>query len=259
MLQKQQQQRLLNNVKLNYDLLIFEEVDSTQSLAIRKINELKNPTWILARKQINAVGRRGRRWLEYPGNFAATLVLFPTEIQEELALRSFVASLALFETLVIHTGKEAIFSLKWPNDVLLNGGKVAGILLQTIRNKDGRQALLIGIGVNLLKAPVIDLLDEQRVSPVSLFSETGTQCAPDKFLATLVKRYDKLEQNFKMYGFSSIREAWLNKASHIGEIITARLPNREIVGRFDTVDKKGHLVLRTAYGVQAIAAAEIFF
>ena len=257
--QKQRQQRLFNEIQFDYDVLILEEVDSTQSLAIRKINEIKSPTWILARKQINARGRRGRRWLQYPGNFAATLVLFPTEIQEQVALRSFVASLALFETLVMHTGREDIFSLKWPNDVLLNGGKVAGILLQTIKNRDGHQALLIGIGVNLLKAPAIDLLDEKRITPVALFSETGMKCAPENFMSTLVKSYANLEQNFQVNGFSSIREAWLDKASHLGEIITARLPNREIVGRFDTVDEKGHLVLQTACGVQTIAAAEIFF
>ena len=181
------------------------------------------------------------------------------EIQEEQALRSFVASLALFETLVVKTGRESIFSLKWPNDVLLNGGKVAGILLQTVKTIMGRDALLIGIGVNLLIAPKADHLGEQGVNPVALFSETGMKYSPEAFLSTLMKCYARLEYQFQINGFSSIREAWLDKASHLGEIVTARLARQEIVGRFDTIDEKGHLVLQTAGGAKNIAAADVFF
>ena len=228
-------------------------------LATRKINEIENPTWILAHKQTDGRGRRGRKWLHHPGNFAATLVLFPRKIKEEMALRSFVASLALFQTFVMQTGREGIFSLKWPNDVLLNGGKVAGILLQVIKNRAGRDALLIGIGVNLLKAPAANRIDEQTVTPVALFAETGVQCAPEKFLKTLVECYAKLENNFQIHGFEPIRAAWLDKASHLGDTITARLPKQDIVGKFDTVDEKGQLVLQTADGVQTIAAADIYF
>jgi len=258
-LQKQRQQPLCAERELGYDALILDEVDSTQAHAMRKINEFERPTWILARKQTDARGRRGRKWLEHPGNFAATLILFPKEIQEEQALRSFVASLALFETFVVKTGRESIFSLKWPNDVLLNGGKVAGILLQTVKTIMGRDALLIGVGVNLLIAPKADHLAEQAVNPVALFSETGMKCSPEAFLSTLMKCYARLEYQFQINGFSSIREAWLDKASHLGEIVTARLARQEIVGIFDTIDKKGHLVLQTAGGVKNIAAADVFF
>ena len=259
MQQKKLQTHWYADILEGYDKQIFKEVDSTNELARRLLNDITRPTWFMAEKQTAGRGRRGRAWIDQSGNFAATLVLFPEEPPAVQALRSFVASLALFDTFVMLTGQDASFSLKWPNDVLLKGHKVAGILLETQKNKLGQDVLLIGIGVNLLRAPEITDLEECATAPVALFSETGLKIAPEDFLETLMTSYARFEAMFQTEGFATIRQSWTKRASHIGEQITARLPDREITGLFDRIDEKGHLVIQTASGKHSVAAAEVYF
>ena len=120
--------------------------------AARRLPDLRGPTWILALRQTAGRGRRGRAWTDPAGNFAATLVMRLDEPPARLALRSFVAALALHDALAAATGLPQGFALKWPNDVLLNGGKLSGILLES----PGAGVLALGIGVNLRHAPEAD-------------------------------------------------------------------------------------------------------
>src|SRR6187431_982931 len=108
---------------------ILETVDSTNAEALRRAEAGETgPLWLLARRQTAARGRRGRAWASPEGNFAASFLLRPPG---QPALRSFVAALGLHDAMVALTGRADLLALKWPNDVLLAGGKVAGILLET--------------------------------------------------------------------------------------------------------------------------------
>ncbi|MDG2404869.1 MAG: biotin--[acetyl-CoA-carboxylase] ligase [Paracoccaceae bacterium] len=242
-----------------YGLRILDAVDSTNAEAARIAAGLAGPEWILGLCQTEGRGRRGRAWLDPTGNFAASLVIFPEQTLDLIALRSFVAALALFDAFVAVTGRTDNFALKWPNDVLLNGGKVAGVLLETISLKSGGCALVIGVGVNLVKVPDTIALEKQAMAPVSLFRETGMVVSPEDFLGGLAEAYARYEAQFSRFGFAPIRRAWLASAARLGEQITARTGSQEITGRFDTIDETGHLILTTAEGRQAIAAADIFF
>ncbi|NCX20482.1 MAG: biotin--[acetyl-CoA-carboxylase] ligase [Rhodobacteraceae bacterium] len=178
---------------------MLASVDSTNAEAVRIAKTVSGPTWILGLRQTQGRGRRGRAWMDPEGNFAGTLLLFPDGDPHSFALRSFVMSLALadsFETLFPH---QVTCQLKWPNDALLNGAKVAGILLETVALSAGQMALAIGVGVNLKNAP------------------------------------------------------------EAGQMITARTQRDEYMGRFDSVDQSGHLILDTTDGRRAIAAADIYF
>jgi BirA family biotin operon repressor/biotin-[acetyl-CoA-carboxylase] ligase len=157
------------------------------------------------------------------------------------------------------TGRSEKFSLKWPNDVLLNNGKMAGILLESLQLETGQKALSIGVGVNLIAAPDVSQVKANATSPVALFTETGVRIGPEQFLDCFAGCYANYEAEFVKNGFQPIRKAWLARAACLGETITARLPNREISGRFDTIDEKGHLVLTAAFGEEVIAAADVFF
>ena len=183
----------------------------------------------------------------------------PTEPPAQVALRSFVASLALFDALVMATGRPEAFSLKWPNDVLLNGGKVAGILLESAGLGAQVGHFAIGIGVNLIDAPEGAAIEGRAVAPVSLAGETGVSLTPEAFLDLLAPANAQHEASFTTYGFAPIREAWLARAARLGEVITARTTRAEYTGRFDTVDADGNLVLSTATSREVIPAAEIFF
>ncbi len=212
------------------------------------------PQWILALSQTGAHGRRGRPWSMPEGNFAATLLMFPTEPPALIALRSFVASLALFDAFVAVTGRTDPFALKWPNDVLLNGGKVAGILLER-----GASHLAIGIGINLVEAPGADQVEPGATPPVSLAHETGALIAPEEFLEHLAVAYAHWEHQFTTYGFAPVREAWLSRAARIGTRIRARTMTEEHHGIFETVDAYGNLVLKTDTDTLTIPAAEVYF
>lgn len=242
-----------------YGRRVLDEVDSTLSEAARIAPDLSGPEWILAHHQTAARGRRGRAWTNPAGNLAATLVLFPSEPPNVAALRSFASALALYDACVAACGRSDGFALKWPNDVLLNGGKLAGILLEST-GQGGRMAhLSIGIGVNLVSAPTADAVEPGAVPPVSLLSATGALIDPESFLTLLAAAYARHEDRFTTYGFEPIRTAWLDRAARLGEVITARTGNSETVGTFQTVDADGNLVLRTSQGQASIPAADVYF
>lgn len=242
-----------------YGRRVLAEVDSTNAEAARLLSDLAGPTWIMATRQTAARGRRGRAWAMPEGNFAASLVLRVDERAEQVALRSFVTSLALFDALVSVTGRVESFALKWPNDVLLNGGKLAGILLESAGIDAGTGHVIIGIGVNLLAAPGAGDVEDGALRPVSVLSETGLDVGQEAFLDHLAAAYATWEHQFVTFGFTPVREAWLARAARLGEVITARTGKTEITGTFETVDERGQLVLKTRQGRQAIPAADVFF
>ena len=242
-----------------YGRRILDSVDSTNAEAARIAPTLSGPEWILGLRQTAGRGRRGRPWVDPKGNFAATLVMRPNETPDKVALRSFVASLALFDACVAATGREDLFSLKWPNDVLLNGGKLAGILLESTGGGQGVSHIAIGIGVNLLTVPEATTLEARSVGPVSLFGETGARIDPEAFLTLLAASYARHEETFQSFGFAPIRELWLSRAAKLGEVITARTMRHETTGVFETVDEAGNIILSTANGRETVPAAEIFF
>lgn len=242
-----------------YGRYVIDAVGSTLDEGMRMATSHPAPFWLMAHRQTAARGRRGRPWSMPEGNFAATLMLRPEGAPGHVALRSFVMSLALHQAFIAVTGKPELFALKWPNDVLLNGGKVAGILLESAGRGGQADLLAIGVGVNLASAPGPDEVEEGSVLPVSLAAETGVCIAPEDFLQHLAAAYAVFEEQFMQFGFAPLRTAWLAHAARLGEVITARTGQNERTGTFEDVDKDGNLMLRTATGVTRIAAADVFF
>ena len=239
-----------------YDRLILDEVDSTMAEAARRVGSLAGPTWLLAHRQTAARGRRGRGWAQPEGSFAATLVYRPEATPAEAAKRSFLAANALFETLAIYVDRTAL-ALKWPNDVLLNQGKVAGILLESAGAGPFVDWLSVGFGVNLREAPP-DMAGA-ALRPVGLFDQGGEAVTAEEFLTVLATNYATQEGILAELGFARLREEWLRHAARLGEVITARTPREEVTGVFDTIDAEGNLVLLTESGPRPIPAADVFF
>lgn len=227
------------------------EVDSTSLEAARRAPD--RPTWVLAARQSAARGRRGRAWAMPPGNFAASLVWRPRADPASMALRSFAASLALHDALT-GLGVRGL-SLKWPNDVLLDGGKLAGILLEC----PAPGLLVLGIGINLIAVPEPATLDAGALAPVSLLAATGLRVTPEAILDALAPAFAAREARLSAEGFASLRRDWLARAARLGETISARTMTEALTGTFDDVDAGGHLILGTAKGPRRIAAADVFF
>ena len=183
----------------------------------------------------------------------------PAEALDIIALRSFAAALALREACIAVTGMPNVFALKWPNDVLLNGGKLAGILLESAGAGKSASHLAVGIGVNLIAVPDASQLESGAAPPVSLLHETGHRVTPEAFLNYLAPAYARWENALTTIGFAPLRAEWLAHAARLGETITARTGIATHVGRFETIDESGALVLNTLTGRMAISAADVFF
>lgn len=204
-------------------------------------------------------GRRGRAWVSPRGNFHATLLMRPLGGPAKAALRSFIASLALHDALTALTNLPECLALKWPNDLLFNGGKVSGILLESVGGAGGIDHLAVGIGVNLIAAPDASQIEAGALAPVSVLGETGLRITPEALLDALAPAFAERERQFALDGFAPIREAWLARAARLGEPIVARTGAAQHEGIFTGIDDTGALILMTRTGRIALPAADVFF
>ena len=227
--------------------------------ARRRASSVSGPSWIFAHIQLAGKGRRGRAWVDPTGNFACTCVFFPDRTIDEYALSSFTAALSLCDCLSDFTEGSAQVSIKWPNDILLNQKKVAGILLETIAVGKNKIALSIGFGVNLLSYPEASELEESAFSPTSILTETGVVIDPIELLNNLAEKFSKYEDTLQQEGFTELRKLLLDRIHGIGSQITVRTTNETIKGVFSNINIDGHLILKTGRTKRAIAAADVYF
>jgi BirA family transcriptional regulator, biotin operon repressor / biotin---[acetyl-CoA-carboxylase] ligase len=233
-----------------YGRALFDSLPSTNAAALAA----DGPIWIMARSQTAGRGRRARIWDSPLGNLYASLCLHPADPPARMALRSFAAALALRDALMVHGAQD--ITLKWPNDVLLGGAKVAGILLESAP-RGALPCLAIGFGVNLSAYPQNS---EQPYAATSLRAQTGQSVAPEVFLTDLAAAYSAREAQFTAHGFAPLRDEFLAHAARIGTDITARLANgTSHTGRYDSIDHDGNLILITPTARHTIAAADVFF
>ena len=228
---------------------VYAELDSTNEEARRlaQAGEV-GPVWIMAERQTAGRGRRGRAWHVPQGNLAATLLLKPKVSQAVTGQLSFAAALAVAD-MAAHFAPQAGIAVKWPNDVLADGKKLAGILLE-----GGDGWLAIGIGVNLAGHP------EGTEFPATSLAQLGVAVpSPQEALTVLAARFAHWYDLWMHSGFESLRAAWLARAFGVGAPIRARLPHETHEGVFEGIDADGALLLNEGGQVRAIAAAEVFF
>ena len=239
-----------------YALKEFAELDSTNEEARRLAAAgTETPVWIHADRQTKGRGRRGRDWQTPSGNLAATLLIRPDRPARECAQLSFVAAVAAAEALARVLPRSDI-RVKWPNDVLADGRKVAGILLESASGAGAvPQWLAIGIGINLAHYP-----EGLELPATSVAALGGTAVSPRDALAHLAGAFAKWYEVWCAQGFAPIRDAWLARAAMLGARIRARLTNEETSGVFEGIDETGALILREAQGkTRLIAAGDVFF
>jgi BirA family transcriptional regulator, biotin operon repressor / biotin---[acetyl-CoA-carboxylase] ligase len=230
-------------------LRIFESLDSTNEEARRlaKGGE-RGPLWIMAHEQTAGRGRRGRAWVSQRGNLFATL-LIPAEAPLAAQL-AFAAALAVGETVSAYAPSSSV-ALKWPNDVLLEGGKVAGILLEAV----GQDMLAIGIGINLAHHP-----EETEFPATSIASPGRPAPVPGDALLRLAGRMAAWYEIWRQQGFAPLRTTWLSRAAGLGQAVRVRREQNELHGMLESLDSDGALLLRQASGgIARITAGDVFF
>jgi BirA family biotin operon repressor/biotin-[acetyl-CoA-carboxylase] ligase len=241
-----------------FRLAEYDTLPSTNAEALRRAcgqsDDDTSPLWITARVQTAGRGRRGNAWLSPAGNLHATLLLRDPAPPQRSPELSFVAALAVYDAIVdCAAGLKQNLALKWPNDVLCAGRKLAGLLLEG-HTLNGRLAVAIGIGVNCARHP-----DEAAYPATSLVAAGAQVTADDLFSALSASMLRRLRQWRRGGDFSAIRSDWLDRAFGIGGQMRVRLPDREIFGRGEGLDDSGRLLLRLDDGsLQAIAAGEVF-
>lgn len=232
--------------------IVCDELDSTNSEAARRAQAGEGPLWVLAHAQTAGRGRRGRAWKAADrGNFAASFLMRPEGPVGEWAQVSFVAALALHDV-ISGLAPRAQVRLKWPNDVLVGGQKISGILLET----EG-DALITGIGVNLVASPQ----DEPGATCLAAAQGASPSAIPsaEAFLDMLAPAFAQRLARHAAAGFAATRADWLARATGVGGPIVARLPGAEHRGVFEDVDETGALVLRKDSDRLVLAAAEVYF
>lgn len=236
-----------------YRLSRHDELDSTSSEA-RRLAEAgeRGPLWITAERQTAGRGRRGRSWETLSGNLAATLLLRPNAPAETVGQFSFAAALAVVDT-AVYFAPHAAITVKWPNDVLAEGRKLAEILLESGQDAAGTW-LTVGIGINLAAAP------QGTEFPAIAIADLGVAPPPDAALTLLAGRFAHWYDAWMSGGFQTLRTAWLARAGGLGQPIRARLASHETRhGLFEGIDNNGALLLNEQGRISAISAGEVFF
>ncbi|HEX3953750.1 MAG TPA: biotin--[acetyl-CoA-carboxylase] ligase [Stellaceae bacterium] len=213
-------------------------------------------TLVWARLQTSGRGRRGRAWVSPPGNLYCSLVWRPGGAPAKAAQLSFVTALAMADALAPLLGPATELRYKWPNDLLANGRKLSGILLESETTvNDSVDFVVIGIGVNLASTPASG---EVEYPPTSIVAEGGAAPAPEVPLAAFARSFDEWARRWREHGFAPVRTAWLARARGLGEPIRVRLERHTLTGRFVDLDEDGALVLGTEQGNRRITAGEVF-
>jgi BirA family transcriptional regulator, biotin operon repressor / biotin---[acetyl-CoA-carboxylase] ligase len=242
-----------------YRLVRMETVDSTNAEARRRaLAGEPGPLWIWSQRQSQGRGRGGREWISRHGNLFASLLIAvncPLRVAGQLALLAGIITFDTIAKLIAYEGRSEIL-LKWPNDILLAGEKVAGMLLENVGGaNDNRSIVVIGTGINLASHP------ENLPQPAVSLATYGMTVTPADALEMLAATtHEWLGRWGEGSCFPTIRRAWLDRAGPTGRPLTVRVGSQEAEGVYGGLDSDGALrLLMPDGGEYRVTAGDVFF
>ena len=236
-----------------YSIAIFDSIDSTNEEARRHAGSARDRTVYWAKRQTAGRGRRGRSWMSEPGNLFVSLLLKPDCLLAQAAQLSFVTALAVSDVLA-KAGAGDRAALKWPNDVLVDGAKICGILLEATSTGAKTEAVVVGVGLNLESHP------DGTPYPATDFRHAGlSPVDAEQALTWLLGAFELRYAAWRDGGFPAVRADWLVRAWRLGQEIQVRLDGETVTGRFAELDETGALVVDTAMGPRHITAGDVYF
>lgn len=240
-------------------ILLLDHTDSTNAEARRRADAGETgPLWIVARRQTEGRGRRGRSWESQDGNLFATLMQLTRKSPAEAAQVTFVAALAIAD-LLDAWAPASLVTIKWPNDVMLAGQKASGVLVESGVHESGGLWLAVGIGINLVSAPE----GTERPATALAHHLRGDAASPpstEVAAAKLAEAFNVWMTRWETLGFQPILDAWRARTAGLDGPAVARLGRETIEGRAEGVGPDGALKLRLADGsLRLISAGDVFF
>jgi BirA family biotin operon repressor/biotin-[acetyl-CoA-carboxylase] ligase len=233
-----------------YTLQFFGTIDSTNAEALRRIADGCSGAMVLwARQQSGGKGRRGRSWHSPPGNLYVTFVVsVPTD--RPVGQLAFVTAAGVGEAVGGLLASPGLLEYKWPNDLILDGRKVGGILIEVSPRKQ-RQMTAIGLGLNVVSKPT-------GLNATSL-KDVGVEISLPELLQTVCWSFDQWYRTWGQDGFAPVREKWMVSAHRLGEHIDVKFPDGTTVdGSFRGIDQNGALILERLDGkTELIATGEV--
>jgi BirA family biotin operon repressor/biotin-[acetyl-CoA-carboxylase] ligase len=247
---------LLNTHDIGQVLHCFESIGSTSDHAKALADEgAAHGEVVVAEGQTEGRGRRGRSWVMASGrNVAFSVVLRPSELPTARAPElTLVASLAVCDALR-RAGVDA--GIKWPNDLLVGGRKIAGILTELAAETDQVQWVVVGVGVNV-NAREEDFPPELRGQATSILLERGQPAPRALFLAACLTLLEEWYDRHAEEGFEPIRQAWKERSVTLGREVLVQIDGREVVGRAEDLDAAGALLVRTESGLERVTSGDV--
>ncbi|WP_340151583.1 biotin--[acetyl-CoA-carboxylase] ligase [uncultured Sneathiella sp.] len=239
-----------------FKLTAFDTVGST-NVEARHLAEAGAPEGqiVWAKRQEQGVGRRGRSWVSPEGNLYCSLILRPDCDPAAAARLSFLVALAIRQAIATFLNPETSLRLKWPNDVLIDGRKSAGILLESKVKPNGMMDyVIVGTGINIASYP-----QSTDGLPAISLKEAGAKVTVESLLSAYSYAFLELYATWKQYDFAPIRELWLSHATGVGERITVKLSDETLEGTFAGLEDNGALALILDTGERKlISAGEVF-
>lgn len=239
-----------------FNVLILDEVTSTNTYLMQQAAKgAAHVTCVAAHMQTQGKGRRGRTWVSQLGASLTFSLLWRFQCgASALSGLSLAVGVALIRT--FHQLGLSEVQLKWPNDVLVNGKKLAGILIELQGDMEGPSAAVIGVGVNLnLPKSILDSIDQPATDVASL---SGVPVSPSKILGLALKHMSDCLQLFEQQGFLGLRDEWLSYHAYQQQAVRMLMPNgTETAGIVKGVAEDGILLVETAFGLQRFSAGEI--
>ena len=235
----------------------FDDIDSTNTEAKRLAAEgAPEFTVVLAKSQNAGRGRRGRHWASPPGNLYSSVVLRPDSTPLEGAQVSFVAALAVSDVARQVLPAAAAIACKWPNDVIVNGHKISGVLLESAATAGRLEWLVLGVGINVRHHPGLT----GAYPSSALVGEGATELEVDRVVVHYLDALAAWYGRWRRDGFQAVRTAWLERALGLGGPVSVALERETVTGRFVDLDSSGALIVETDDGAHVmIAAGDVTF
>ncbi len=233
------------NLLESYHLLSYDVLDSTNEEAKRHAdNGGTHGAVVWAHQQTSGKGRMGREWVSPDGNLYVSALLQPTCSLAERTQLAFLTAVSMLDTLEPILGKAGEVSCKWPNDILLDGKKIGGILLESFQttNDFGRtqEWIVVGLGLNIMHHPESGMRYPATSLKAAGIELISAKIVLSRFVYNFIMRYDAWQE----FGFSPIRECWEKAAFGMGEMVDVQVGDESISGIYESIDDAGCLMLR---------------